>query len=644
MGLITIVCHHGGSFVTSEDGVISYTRNHISEIPKLDLDRLDVFFIRNYYKELGPLETGLRELNSDAELLEMCFLAESNHGEMHVYYEHGVSIPTYLEEPPFKKGKKVVVEVPTQPVLLRTGPSSRAIPPHPVPSPCINHPKTTESTQEATSTIPNPISMAATPAPPNQEMDHTQVPAATTKSTPIPKSTILNPISMAATPAPPNQDIDHTQIPTATTKSTPIPKSTPTPVPKPKQGKIFQPKVPSKNGTEKKGAALKKTAKKGEPRTTLNRRYITRGLAKGHVTRQITKGKGKQVDTIVLSESETSDSYESIEDSAYKPGAGDSSSDEEVTNTILKAKRKEVNRKHLKKVKLSKLWKEILQPNDGLVPEDDSGEDDELFFVPTANHSPNIGGYDAHDEYHDESDGADSWHSKEMKTPPNSEDEFAEVEDDDAFPVFKEGTRFGELRLEVGMKFNMKMDFKEAVREYCIQEGRRVRFKKNDNVRCRVLCKGKDCPWVIYASKNSEDVCWQVKTFNEDHTFPRKTKNRLANRGWLASKLVKKLRKFSNLKHSKALTYFKSKYNDTYAFHINPIPGQKLWEKSLYNRPQTPKFKKMPGAPKKKQRKEADKRPVGGKKQKITKMKRVYKEGSWRHCGGKGHEMLVLEP
>ncbi|XP_072086879.1 uncharacterized protein [Arachis hypogaea] len=36
-------------------------------------------------------------------------------------------------------------------------------------------------------------------------------------------------------------------------------------------------------------------------------------------------------------------------------------------------------------------------------------------------------------------------------------------------------------------------------------------------------------------------------------------------------------------------------YNDTYAFHINPIPGQKLWEKSLHNRPQAPKFKKMPG-------------------------------------------------
>ncbi|RYR65698.1 hypothetical protein Ahy_A03g011627 [Arachis hypogaea] len=111
-----------------------------------------------------------------------------------------------------------------------------------------------------------------------------------------------------------------------------------------------------------------------------------------------------------------------------------------------------------------------------------------------------------------------------MKIPPT-------LEDDDAFPIFREETRFGELRLEVGMKFKTNMDFKEAVREYCIQEGRRVRFKKNDNVQCRTLCKGEKCPWVIYVSKDSEGVFWQVKTFNDDHTCPRETKNKLANRG-----------------------------------------------------------------------------------------------------------------
>ncbi|RYR38623.1 hypothetical protein Ahy_A09g043724 [Arachis hypogaea] len=70
-------------------------------------------------------------------------------------------------------------------------------------------------------------------------------------------------------------------------------------------------------------------------------------------------------------------------------------------------------------------------------------------------------------------------------------------------------------------------------------------------------------------------------------------------------------------------------YNHTYAFHIILIPGQKLWEKSFYNIPQ---------APKNKRRKDADEGPDRGKKQKITKMKRVYKEDLCRHCGGKGHD------
>ncbi|XP_072066702.1 uncharacterized protein [Arachis hypogaea] len=75
------------------------------------------------------------------------------------------------------------------------------------------------------------------------------------------------------------------------------------------------------------------------------------------------------------------------------------------------------------------------------------------------------------------------------------------------------------------------MEFKEAVREYCIQEGRRIWFKKNNN----------------------------IKTFMDDHTCARETKNRLANRKWLACKLVKKLRKYLNLRHSEAAQYFKTK-------------------------------------------------------------------------------------
>ncbi|XP_052114305.1 uncharacterized protein LOC127745548 [Arachis duranensis] len=77
-------------------------------------------------------------------------------------------------------------------------------------------------------------------------------------------------------------------------------------------------------------------------------------------------------------------------------------------------------------------------------------------------------------------------------------------------------------------------------------------------------------------------------------------------------------------------------YNNTYGFHINPIPSQALWEKSPYNRPQAPKFKKKSRPIKKKRRKDADEEPSKGKKQK-TSMKRVHKKGHCRYCGESGH-------
>ncbi|RYR43002.1 hypothetical protein Ahy_A08g039432 [Arachis hypogaea] len=54
-----------------------------------------------------------------------------------------------------------------------------------------------------------------------------------------------------------------------------------------------------------------------------------------------------------------------------------------------------------------------------------------------------------------------------------------------------------------------EMEFKEALREYCIQEGRRIWFKKNDNVRMRAMCKDESCGWLVYASNNTENNCWQ---------------------------------------------------------------------------------------------------------------------------------------
>ncbi|RYR59296.1 hypothetical protein Ahy_A05g025161 [Arachis hypogaea] len=106
-----------------------------------------------------------------------------------------------------------------------------------------------------------------------------------------------------------------------------------------------------------------------------------------------------------------------------------------------------------------------------------------------------------------------------MKTLPNTEDMLDEVDSDE--------------KLEVGMKFNTKMEFKEGVSEYCIQKKRRIWFKKNDNV-----------------SVDVEGNCWQIKTFINDHICPRETENILANKKWLACKLYFKSKFYLDLNKS----------------------------------------------------------------------------------------------
>ncbi|RYR73209.1 hypothetical protein Ahy_A02g007555 [Arachis hypogaea] len=69
-----------------------------------------------------------------------------------------------------------------------------------------------------------------------------------------------------------------------------------------------------------------------------------------------------------------------------------------------------------------------------------------------------------------------------------------------------------------------------------------------------------------------------------------------------------------NLKHSEALTYFKSKCD----LNLNKSSLTRELGDARHI--------------------DVDKGPVGGKKQKTTNTKRVYKEDSCRHCGGKGHD------
>ncbi|RYR78052.1 hypothetical protein Ahy_A01g002786 [Arachis hypogaea] len=273
-----------------------------------------------------------------------------------------------------------------------------------------------------------------------------------------------------------------------------------------------------------------------------------------------------------------------------------------------------------------------------LTVNDDSSDDDSFedsSFKPTQEDSSS-----SKDNASAESDSVNFWHSEEMKTPPNSEDELQSDEDSDEFSIFRNGAKFSKLKLQVGMKFNTKYEFKEVVREYTIQEGRRIKFKKNDNIRYRAICKVKECAWVVYASRDCDDSCWQIKTFNNDHTCARENTNRAANRAWLASKLVKKafhvFMPVLRLIVTNCVLW-------RHTIRLMPITltlflanhcGRNLC--TLSHRP--PNIRRRPGDLTKKGRKDADEGNGGNKKAKPSeKLKRHLKLFTCRYCGVKWH-------
>lgn len=62
----------------------------------------------------------------------------------------------------------------------------------------------------------------------------------------------------------------------------------------------------------------------------------------------------------------------------------------------------------------------------------------------------------------------------------------------------KEEPMINDFTCMVEMEFSSLKKFNKAILEYTVLNGREVRFSKNDNMRCRVVCKHtKLCNYII---------------------------------------------------------------------------------------------------------------------------------------------------
>ncbi|KAH1254757.1 hypothetical protein GmHk_04G011133 [Glycine max] len=127
-------------------------------------------------------------------------------------------------------------------------------------------------------------------------------------------------------------------------------------------------------------------------------------------------------------------------------------------------------------------------------------------------------------EYNDEvqEDEAEpvGYESEKLDSPRSSNDEGGFEKE--VFPQFNECSKFGNV-LEVGMEFSNLEIFKETVRDYTIELGRDIKWKKNDAIRARAKCREPECDWEIFCISacfisNSDEMEFEdvVSAIDED--------------------------------------------------------------------------------------------------------------------------------
>ncbi|XP_057760574.1 uncharacterized protein LOC130980950 [Arachis stenosperma] len=119
-----------------------------------------------------------------------------------------------------------------------------------------------------------------------------------------------------------------------------------------------------------------------------------------------------------------------------------------------------------------------------------------------------------------------------------------------------------EYEFQVGLEFKSLSQFKEAVKEHALLNGRDIRFRKNDKVRCRVVCKGRKgkCKWVCFASKVGGSDCFRIKTLNGKHTCGRNYSGRLASSSSISKKIANNISRGEEMKLATVIQTIQDKY------------------------------------------------------------------------------------
>ncbi|KAJ1434381.1 Zinc finger, CCHC-type superfamily [Sesbania bispinosa] len=91
------------------------------------------------------------------------------------------------------------------------------------------------------------------------------------------------------------------------------------------------------------------------------------------------------------------------------------------------------------------------------------------------------------------------------------------------------------------MEFSSLKEFKEAILQHSVLNGREVYFEKNDKLRVRARCK-QSCDWLAFVSKVGGSSTYRLKTLFSTHTCGRVFNNKNAKSKWVAKKVADRFR------------------------------------------------------------------------------------------------------
>ncbi|RYR52774.1 hypothetical protein Ahy_A06g027650 [Arachis hypogaea] len=111
-------------------------------------------------------------------------------------------------------------------------------------------------------------------------------------------------------------------------------------------------------------------------------------------------------------------------------------------------------------------------------------------------------------------------------------------------------------------RFPRYNEFKDAIKEHVLLNGKDTSFKKNNKVRCRVVCNGRKskCKWIYFASKVGGSDYFRIKTLHEKHTCGRNYNGRLASSNWISNKIANNISQEEEMKLAIVIQTIQNKY------------------------------------------------------------------------------------